>query len=390
MSHWNNKRVEEVCTIIAGQSPDSKYYNQDGAGIPFFQGKADFGSLYPTIRIYCSQPHKIAEKGDILLSVRAPVGPTNLAPCRVCIGRGLTAIRPNEELLTKFVLLFFRYYEAQLEQQGGGTTFKAITQATVKSIKIPVPSLDEQERIVAKIEELFSEIDKIEETILRTSKQLIQYKQAILKYAFSTIEHGKPSTLGEVLQNKPRNGFSPKAVAHETPYKNLTLTSTTGGVFRDGFYKYIELDIDKDSYLWVKRNDILIQRANTIDYVGTAALYTGEDNQYVYPDLMMKCRTKAGILPSFIVYQLQSQNCKIHFRKHATGTSGSMPKINQQTVISTPIVIADIHIQEKVVQHIEQQLSACTNIELTIQRTQEQLKSLRRSILKQAFEGNLV
>lgn len=297
----------------------------------------------------------------------------------------LKILHPNLQL----VLPKFIYYRLQIINFDHSTHKRYWIQHYSKQ-KIKIPTLAEQERIVAKIEELFSEIDKIEETLLRTSKQLIQYKQAILKYAFSTIEHGNPSTLGEVLQNKPRNGFSPKAVAHETPYKNLTLTSTTGGVFRDGFYKYIELDIDKDSYLWVKRNDILIQRANTIDYVGTAALYTGEDNQYVYPDLMMKCRTKAGILPSFIVYQLQSQNCKIHFRKHATGTSGSMPKINQQTVISTPIVIADIHIQEKVVQHIEQQLSACTNIELTFQRTQEQLKSLRRSILKQAFEGNLV
>lgn len=304
---------------------------------------------------------------------------------------GSTLAKVTAEGLNNDYLFYFiqgKYALLNTKMKGTGTPHLNVED--LKKQKLVIPEKEEQERIVAKIEELFSEIDKIEETILRTSKQLIQYKQAVLKHAFSTIEHGNLSTLGEVLQNKPRNGFSPKAVAHETPYKNLTLTSTTGGVFRDGFYKYIELDIDKDSYLWVKRNDILIQRANTIDYVGTAALYTGEDNQYVYPDLMMKCRTKAGVLPSFIVYQLQSQNCKIHFRKHATGTSGSMPKINQQTVISTPIVIADIHIQEKVVQHIEQQLSAYTNIELTIQRTQEQLKSLRRSILKQAFEGNLV
>ena len=101
--------LKDCCTIIAGQSPESKYYNTDGIGLPFFQGKADFGELYPTIRVYCSQPTKVAEKDDILLSVRAPVGPTNLAPCRVCIGRGLTAIRPSEVLLTRYVLLFFRY-----------------------------------------------------------------------------------------------------------------------------------------------------------------------------------------------------------------------------------------------------------------------------------------
>ena len=86
------KKLKDCCTIIAGQSPESKYYNADGIGLPFFQGKADFGELYPSIRVFCSQPTKTAEKDDILLSVRAPVGPTNLAPCKVCIGRGLMSV----------------------------------------------------------------------------------------------------------------------------------------------------------------------------------------------------------------------------------------------------------------------------------------------------------
>ena len=109
-------KLKECCTIIAGQSPESKYYNTEGIGLPFFQGKTDFGELYPTVRVYCSQPTKIAEKNDILLSVRAPVGPTNLSPGKVCIGRGLTAIRPSEMLDIKYLLYFFRYFEAHLQR----------------------------------------------------------------------------------------------------------------------------------------------------------------------------------------------------------------------------------------------------------------------------------
>ena len=99
-------KLKECCTLIAGQSPKSKYYNTEGVGVPFFQGKADFGDLYPTIRVYCSQPIKLAEKNDILLSVRAPVGSTNLSPGVVCIGRGLTAVRPNDNLNLKYLLYF--------------------------------------------------------------------------------------------------------------------------------------------------------------------------------------------------------------------------------------------------------------------------------------------
>ena len=178
------KKLKECCTIIAGQSPESKYYNSNGDGLPFFQGKADFGELYPSIRVYCSQPTKIAEKDDILLSARAPVGPTNLAPCKVCIGRGLTAIRPSEVLLTRYVLLFFRYFEAQLALKGTGTTFKAITQDVVKNLEIPIPPLPEQERIVARIEELFSQLDAGVETLKKTKAQLAVYRQAVLKEAF--------------------------------------------------------------------------------------------------------------------------------------------------------------------------------------------------------------
>ena len=125
------KKLKDCATIIAGQSPESKYYNTEGIGIPFFQGKADFGELYPTVRVYCSQPTKIAEKDDILLSVRAPVGPTNLSPGRVCIGRGLAAIRPFSDMSLRYLLYYFRFFESQLSAKGTGTTFKAITQATL-------------------------------------------------------------------------------------------------------------------------------------------------------------------------------------------------------------------------------------------------------------------
>ena len=165
-------KLSDVCEIIAGQSPESKYYNTEGIGLPFFQGKADFGELYPNIRMYCSNPLKVAEKDDVLISVRAPVGTTNLSPCKVCIGRGLTAIRPLKQVKTKFLFYFLRYYEKQLEKQGTGTTFKAITQSVVKNIELPVPSIYEQERIVSKIEELFSELDKGVETLQTTKKQL--------------------------------------------------------------------------------------------------------------------------------------------------------------------------------------------------------------------------
>lgn len=381
-------KLKECCTLIAGQSPKSKYYNTEGVGVPFFQGKADFGDLYPTIRVYCSQPIKLAEKNDILLSVRAPVGSTNLSPGVVCIGRGLTAVRPNDNLNLKYLLYFFRHFEKLIQQKGKGTTFTAITQDVLKNIEIPLPPLSEQERIVARIEELFSAIDKGVETLHTLQRQLAVYRQAVLKEAFSTLD-GIDTVLKDVIMEKPRNGYSPKEVSYETPYKKLTLTSTTGGVFKDGYYKYVDLDISKDSYLWVRYEDILIQRSNTREYVGTAAIYRGKDCQYVYPDLMMKCHVKPEHNPEFILYQLQSATVKAYFRKHATGTAGNMPKINQSTVMSTPITLVPIEQQNITVSKIESRLSLCDKIEQIVDQSLRQAEALRQSILRQAFSGEL-
>lgn len=91
-------RLEEICAINMGQSPDSSTYNEDGNGLPFFQGNADFGEIYPAVRMWCSEPTKIAREKDILISVRAPIGALNIANCECCIGRGLAALTVNEAI----------------------------------------------------------------------------------------------------------------------------------------------------------------------------------------------------------------------------------------------------------------------------------------------------
>src|SRR3972149_146891 len=87
--------LASIADLIMGQSPPSSSYNESGEGLPFFQGKTDFGFRHPEVRLFCNAPLKIARPNDILMSVRAPVGPTNVANRECCIGRGLAAIRPR-------------------------------------------------------------------------------------------------------------------------------------------------------------------------------------------------------------------------------------------------------------------------------------------------------
>ena len=124
----NRKNICEICTLIMGQSPDSKSYNKDKNGIPFYQGNADFGEEHPTPTVWCTAPKKIARKGDILISVRAPIGDMNIANEDCCIGRGLAAIRLNKSDIVDINYLY-HYLSATVEflqEQGTGSTFKAI------------------------------------------------------------------------------------------------------------------------------------------------------------------------------------------------------------------------------------------------------------------------
>ncbi|MCK4459479.1 MAG: restriction endonuclease subunit S, partial [Methanosarcinales archaeon] len=146
--NWVWTTVGECTEIILGQSPPSTTYNENGNGLPFYQGKLEFGNIFPAPLKWCTAPKKIAEKGDVLISVRAPVGPTNICPEKSCIGRGLAAIRALNGMESFFILYLLRAFEDGIAGKGTGTTFNAITGNQLKEFAIPLPPLPEQHRIV--------------------------------------------------------------------------------------------------------------------------------------------------------------------------------------------------------------------------------------------------
>lgn len=154
-------KLKDVCTINMGQSPDSSTYNESSNGIPFFQGNADFGEVYPKVRIWCSKPIKIAQKSDILISVRAPIGALNISDCKCCIGRGLAALSVNVNLCTQkymWYALLSKVYE--FNSKGTGSTFKSINKNVLSETEIPLPSLGEQRKIAAVLDKVSDLIDK--------------------------------------------------------------------------------------------------------------------------------------------------------------------------------------------------------------------------------------
>jgi type I restriction enzyme, S subunit len=150
---WGVKRLGDICTILMGQSPESRFYNESGEGLPFHQGVTNFGQRFPTDKVYCTALNRLANQGDILLSVRAPVGRLNIARKRMVIGRGLCSIR-NKEGFQCFTFQQLKEKFQEEDTMGGGTIFKAVTKEEMLGIQVIHPSRN----ILGKFEEIISPI----------------------------------------------------------------------------------------------------------------------------------------------------------------------------------------------------------------------------------------
>ncbi len=213
--------LTEYCTLNMGQSPDSKTYNTQGKGLPFYQGNADFGETHPITHVWCSAPVKVAEDGDILISVRAPIGAMNMAVERCCIGRGLAALTPIRNKCSKQ----FLYYALQskvdsLIAQGTGSTFKAISKKVLEATCIPAYSTTEQEQIA-------ETIDHVDNTIAARRKQLALLDQ-LVKSRFIELFAGVEAedTLQNLCTFIDYRGKTPEKVESGLPFitaKNIRM-----------------------------------------------------------------------------------------------------------------------------------------------------------------------
>lgn len=268
--------LEDVAEILMGQSPPSTTYNTIGNGMPFFQGKTDFGDLYPTVRMYCTEPKRIAEANDILISVRAPVGPTNLNAVKSIIGRGLAAVRPKDDTDLKYLLYFLRFYEPRWSQVSKGSTFEAISREDLENIRVPLPPLPEQRRIAA----LLDKADRL----CRTRRYAAQLSDTFLQAVFVRM-FGDPvrnpmgwdgATVDDVVAFS-QYGTSEKNNRDGKGYPVLGMGNITYAGYIDlDNLAYVELSEKEFKELRLERGDIIFNRTNSTELVGKTAYWNLE------------------------------------------------------------------------------------------------------------------
>ncbi len=171
---WEVKKLKDVCNLTMGQSPKSEFYNETGEGQPFHQGVTDFGERFPTDRLFCTVEGRIANTGDILFSVRAPVGRMNIADKKIIIGRGLSAIRHKdghqallwEQLRNRFT---------EDDMMGNGAIFAAVTKDDMQGIELICPPALLVDAVTKHFESIHSEVSALTKQIqnLRRTRDLL-------------------------------------------------------------------------------------------------------------------------------------------------------------------------------------------------------------------------
>ena len=378
---------EDYFLLIMGQSPPSSSYILDGDGLPFFQVKADFGQLHPVAKVYCNSPQRIAKEDDILISVRAPVGPTNLADQECCIGRGLAAIRCKGKALSKYVLYALRHLEsdiaAKVRDQGGG--FTAIRREQLADVEIPIPPLPEQRRIVTRIEELTSRVEQARTFLEEAQKEISDSFQSGLDGVFSeSDDHGWVTKSVKEICKPPQYGFTASAVNEKVGPQLLRITDIQNGEVDWHTVPYCVCD-DLEKYK-LESGDIVFARTGAT----TGKTYLIQDPpKAVFASYLIRLRPSNEILSDFLYWYFQSSN---YWASVFSGIDeGNRPNMNGSK-------LADLKVpypknkkeQRRIVKYLVELREKSERIRRLQNETELELGSLVPALLAKAFRGELV
>lgn len=176
---WKAVAIKTIADVKMGQSPNGETYNTNGDGVLFLQGNADFSNKYPVAKYWTSNPIKLADPGDILISVRAPVGELNVADRKYCIGRGLAALKPSR-VIQAYLFHVLSNKKNELQRFSTGSTFEAINKKTIEDLPILFPPLPEQEKIA----EILGSVDEAIAATRRVIEQTRTLKRALMQDLF--------------------------------------------------------------------------------------------------------------------------------------------------------------------------------------------------------------
>ena len=365
-------RLEEIVDVTMGQSPKSEYYNTEKYGYPFLQGNRTFGFKYPTFDTYTMVVTKFAKAGDVIMSVRAPVGALNITPVDMCLGRGVCSLRMKNGNQS-FLFYMMKYYVSHLLKKESGTVFGSVNRNDINSLEVDIPEdVEEQKRIARYLEMIDDKIElntAINNNLEQQAKVL--YKDWFVDFTPFSIDGKLPvrwriGTVGDIIElhdskRIPLSGAERDKMAKVYPYYGAT-----------SLMDYV------DNYLFDGIYLLLGEDGTVVDSLGFPIL------QYVYGQFWVN--NHAHIITGkegFSVEELYLFFSLTNIKSIVTGAV--QQKVSQQNLKKVPAIIPSkeaLCAFDEVIQPIFSQIR-------NLRAENERLESLRDTLLPKLMSGEL-
>lgn len=351
-------KISDVCKVFAGQSPKGTSYNENCLGMEFHQGKKAFGDFFlGKSNVWTTEITTTAEPGDILMSVRAPVGPTNITQRKICIGRGLAAIRCREKVIPSFVLYALKNIENKIEGNNGAV-FNSINKKMIEKLPIPIIGKDEQQRIVSYLDSAFAKIDAVAKNAENSLNEAKALFQSALTKMMEPKEGWEEKKLGEVANIN--HGKNQKGVIDI--HGKYPIYGSGGNIM--GY---------ANSYLCDAGTTILGRK-------GTINNPVFIETKFWNVDTAFGITAKEGTDKKFIFYFVKSQD----WSKKDTGTT--LPSLTQKIVKETIIPVPSLSEQKRIASYLDSLKSKVDQLQSNLTRTLAECAALKQAILRQTFE----
>ena len=399
---WRWAKLGDVCDIIAGQSPPGSTYRIIPDGFPFFQGKVDFGKINPVARVWCVEPVKIAQPGDILISVRAPVGPTNVANVECCIGRGLAAIRCGMKSNPDFILYALRHFETTLVKKGSGSTFQAINRDDLVSFEIPLPPLPEQRRIAGVLKEQMAALEKARAAAQERLEAVKSLPAAFLRQVFPQPGQTLPDGLPAPQSNATRRagwrwarmgdicdridyGYTASADVNVKTPKFLRITDIQNNkVNWDSVPGCTILDVDEDANK-LEDGDIVFARTGAT--TGKSYLINKPPRSVFASYLIRVKSNREHIEPDYLFAFFQSDG---YWKQISAGSrGGAQPGFNATMLADLKIPLPSLPEQRRIAGVLKEQMAATDKARKAVEEELNTINALPAALLRRAFSGEL-
>lgn len=367
--------LKDVCDINMGQSPDSSSYNDDGDGLPFFQGNADFGERYPVTRKWCSIPTKIAKPEDILISVRAPIGALNYAREKCCIGRGLAALTPDKsKVYSEFIFWLLKAKNIELNNKGTGSTFKAIGRNVLEETQVPNVPLTVQLEYSQVLERIYA--------IIQSRKMQLQRLDDLVKARFVEL-FGDPVTnpKGWTTKHLLDMGYCKNGMNFHAGDSGMEVNCLGVGDFQnlsvmDGtaHLPVISLNEAPPEESMLRDGDIVFVRSNgNKALVGRCLVVYPRNTPTTYSGFCIRYRlTSNEVDTTYLLRVLKTDS----IRKKMAGRGANIQNLNQQILAALDIPLPPIEQQQQFATFVKQTDKSKAAVQKALDETQLLFDSL--------------